>query len=148
MSNPRLSVGLLFTVNMFIKNEKDKVRVVCSVGCPWVVYAGQVRNEKTFQVRTYHAEHTCGGIENNNRPQGTCGLVPTIEELLPNSKHRHCLRHVYNNFEQKFNGLALKDRVCKATSTSNVPSFSRHMKWMKEEDRNAYNWLASKRVVH
>ena len=74
--------------------------------------------------------------------------MPTIEELLPNSKHRHCLRHVYNNFKQKFNGLALKDRVCKATSTSNVPSFSRHMKWMKEEDRNAYNWLDSKPVVH
>ena len=83
MSNPQLSVGLLFTGaidfrdvarkyaikngrNMFIKNEKDKVRVVCSVGCPWVVYAAQVRNEKTFQVRTYHAEHTCGRVSKNN----------------------------------------------------------------------------------
>ena len=46
----------------FVKNEKDKVRVVCSTGCPWVVYAAQVRDEKTFQGRTYNAEHTCGRV--------------------------------------------------------------------------------------
>ncbi|KAJ9700953.1 hypothetical protein PVL29_006333 [Vitis rotundifolia] len=50
----------------FVKNEKDKVRVVCSIGCPWVVYAAQVRDEKTFQLRTYNVEHTCGRVFKNN----------------------------------------------------------------------------------
>lgn len=70
MINPQFSVGLLFTSiakfkvamreyaikngrNMkFIKNEKEKVRVMCLIGCPWIVYATQVRDEKTFQVKT------------------------------------------------------------------------------------------------
>ena len=50
----------------FVKNEKDKVRVVCSAGCPWVVYAAQVRDGKTFRARTYNAEHTCGRVLKND----------------------------------------------------------------------------------
>ena len=76
------------------------------------------------------------------------GLVLAIEELLPNLEHRHYLRHLYNNFNQKLKGLALKDRVWKTTTVSNIPTFSRHMEWMKEEDRNIYNLLASKLVVY
>lgn len=49
----------------FIKNEKEKVRVMCSIGCPWIVYAIQVRDEKIFQVRTYNVEHTCGRVFKN-----------------------------------------------------------------------------------
>ncbi|KAJ9702962.1 hypothetical protein PVL29_004634 [Vitis rotundifolia] len=125
MINPQFSVGLLFTSatkfgvamreyaikngrNMkFIKNEKDKV-----------VYATQVRDEKTFQVMTYNVEHTCGRVFKNynitsrylcnkfvdnfkHNPKLSIGaflntvksslawLVPVIEELLPKSKHRH-----------------------------------------------------------
>ena len=65
--------------------------------------------------------------------------MPTIEKLLPNFEHRHCLRHLYNNFKQNFKGLALKNRVWKATIASNVPTFNRHMEWINEEDGNAYN---------
>ena len=42
----------------------------------------------------------------------------------------------------------MKDRVWKASIASNVPSFCRHMEWMKEEDGDVYNWLASKPKVH
>lgn len=49
----------------FIKNEKEKVRVMCLIGCPWIVYATQVRDEKTFQVKTYNVEHTCGRVFKN-----------------------------------------------------------------------------------
>ena len=62
-----------------------------------------------------------------------------IEKLLSNSGHRHCLRHLYNNFKQNFKGLTLKDRVWKVVITSNVPTFNRQMEWMNEEDRNTYN---------
>ena len=74
--------------------------------------------------------------------------MSAIEELLPNLEYRHCLRHLYNNFNQKFKGLALKDRVWKTTIALNIPTFSRHMEWMKEEKRNVYNWLASNLVVY
>ena len=76
------------------------------------------------------------------------GLVLAIEKLLSNSGHRHCLRHLYNNFKQNFKGLTLKDRVWKVVITSNVPTFNRQMEWMNEEDRNTYNWLASKLAIN
>ncbi|KAJ9675836.1 hypothetical protein PVL29_024670 [Vitis rotundifolia] len=50
----------------FVKNEKDKVRVVCSKGCPWVVYVAEVRDEKKFQVRTYNGQHTCSRVLKND----------------------------------------------------------------------------------
>ena len=54
-----------------------------------------------------------------------------IEELLPNLKHRHCLRYLYNNFKQKFKGLALKDKVWKTVTASNILTFSKHMEWIQ-----------------
>ena len=53
--------AIKFGKNMkFIKNKNDRVRIVCSIRSPWVVYATQLRDEKTFQVKTYNVEHTCG----------------------------------------------------------------------------------------
>ncbi|KAJ9671056.1 hypothetical protein PVL29_027177 [Vitis rotundifolia] len=49
-----------------IENEKDKVRVVCPKGCHWVAYVVEVRNEKTFQVRTYNGQHTCSRVFKND----------------------------------------------------------------------------------
>lgn len=63
MVNPKFKVVLLFTSAVefkavvreyavkngrnvkFIKNEKDIVRVMCSTGSSWVVYAIQVKDE-------------------------------------------------------------------------------------------------------
>ncbi|XP_058211586.1 uncharacterized protein LOC131323758 [Rhododendron vialii] len=33
------------------------------------------------------------------------GLVETFKELMPNAKHRFCLRHLYANYRKKFRGL-------------------------------------------
>ncbi|KAJ9693795.1 hypothetical protein PVL29_009656 [Vitis rotundifolia] len=172
MVNPQFSVGLLFIsatefrVAMreyaikngrnvkFIKNEKDKVRVVCLAKCPWVVYATQhtcgrvfknnnltsrylckkyvdhFRNNPKLSIRAFmntvrsslpcekkalkqiqralieqYAKllDYCSEIKRTN-PSSTVimetkmvldkGLVLAIEELLPNLKHRHCLRHL------------------------------------------------------
>ncbi|KAJ9702864.1 hypothetical protein PVL29_004558 [Vitis rotundifolia] len=52
----------------FVETEKDRVKVVCSKECPWVVYATEVRDETTFQVRTYNGQHTCSRVcKNNNK---------------------------------------------------------------------------------
>lgn len=36
------------------------------------------------------------------------GLLPASESLFPNAEHRHCVRHLYNNFKADFPGIGLK----------------------------------------
>uniref|UniRef100_A0A2N9IN90 Transposase MuDR plant domain-containing protein n=1 Tax=Fagus sylvatica TaxID=28930 RepID=A0A2N9IN90_FAGSY len=44
----------------FVKNDKDKVIIVCKdEHCNYRVYGSQVRDEMTFQIKTYNPNHTC-----------------------------------------------------------------------------------------
>jgi predicted Rdx family selenoprotein len=44
----------------FVKNDKDKVIIVCKdEHCYYRVYGSQVRDEMTFQIKTYNPIHTC-----------------------------------------------------------------------------------------
>ncbi|CAL9003282.1 unnamed protein product [Prunus brigantina] len=36
------------------------------------------------------------------------GLIPAMQTVLPNTEHRMCVRHLYNNFRGQHTGLALK----------------------------------------
>jgi hypothetical protein len=44
----------------FVKNDKDKVIIVCKdEHCNYRVYGSQVKDEMTFQIKTYNPNHTC-----------------------------------------------------------------------------------------
>uniref|UniRef100_A0A2N9J415 Transposase MuDR plant domain-containing protein n=1 Tax=Fagus sylvatica TaxID=28930 RepID=A0A2N9J415_FAGSY len=44
----------------FVKNDKDKVILMCkNKHCNYRVYGSQVRDEMTFQIKTYNLNHTC-----------------------------------------------------------------------------------------
>lgn len=43
------------------------------------------------------------------------GSVPTFNELIPNSEHRFCVRHIYSNMRKKFPGKQLKELFWRAT---------------------------------
>ncbi|VVA40932.1 PREDICTED: transposon, partial [Prunus dulcis] len=49
------------------------------------------------------------------------GLIPSVETLFPGAKHRHCVRHLYNNFKLLHKGLELKQRLWAAARASTVP---------------------------
>ena len=78
MSNPMLENGMKFadvyqfkeTVReynlkkgkdlSFVKNGKDKVIIVCKdKHCNYRVYGSKVKDEMTFQIKTYNPNHTC-----------------------------------------------------------------------------------------
>ncbi|XP_012843168.1 PREDICTED: uncharacterized protein LOC105963322 [Erythranthe guttata] len=72
------------------------------------------------------------------------GLIKAIENLLPNSEHRFCLRHMYNNFKMKHKGLALKDLLWRAATSTRVADFNRVMEEFKKVDSAAFDWLKGK----
>ncbi|GAU33369.1 hypothetical protein TSUD_364940 [Trifolium subterraneum] len=43
----------------FIKNDKERVRVGCKDGCPFVALLSKVPGEDTWQLRTLNDEHKC-----------------------------------------------------------------------------------------
>lgn len=76
------------------------------------------------------------------------GLLPAVSELLPNSEHRHCVRHLYNNFKGEHKGLALKNRLWAAARATTVAKYKDEMEQMKLEDDKAVEWLADKSPTH
>ncbi|KAK4395264.1 hypothetical protein Sango_1680700 [Sesamum angolense] len=78
------------------------------------------------------------------------GLIEALKELVPDSEHRFCTRHMYQNFKQKFKSVELKEYFWKAASIANKQDFERYMKKIQEIDpkvsedvETAYEWLES-----
>jgi predicted Rdx family selenoprotein len=52
----------------FVKNDKDKVIIVCkNEHCNYRVYGSKVRDEMTFQIKTYNLNHTCTRAYKNSQ---------------------------------------------------------------------------------
>ncbi|XP_043698965.1 uncharacterized protein LOC122649788 [Telopea speciosissima] len=70
------------------------------------------------------------------------GLIEAIGIKFPVAHHRHCSRHLYNNFKTQFRGgLALRGYFWRASKSYNATGFQRAMNAMKEEKPEAYEWL-------
>ncbi|KAK4396012.1 hypothetical protein Sango_1437800 [Sesamum angolense] len=62
------------------------------------------------------------------------GLVEALKDLVPESEHIFCLRHMYENFKMKFKSVELKEYFWKAASTANKREFDGFMKKIEELD--------------
>ena len=49
------------------------------------------------------------------------GFVDTIAEMFPHSQHRHCMKHLHNNFKVHYKGLLLKQALWAATKSNSEP---------------------------
>ncbi|KAL6228361.1 hypothetical protein ACLB2K_002311 [Fragaria x ananassa] len=72
------------------------------------------------------------------------GLGNAIANLFPNAEHRHCVRHLYNNFKAKHPGEGLKQMVWNAARSSTVVWYKRHMADLKELSEQAWTWFQDK----
>ncbi|KAI5326880.1 hypothetical protein L3X38_035954 [Prunus dulcis] len=69
------------------------------------------------------------------------GLLPAFEQVVLNSEHRFCARHLFTNFILQFKGKALSDKFWGAAKATTVPQFARQMEELKNLDKDTYNWL-------
>ncbi|BFG21671.1 hypothetical protein CerSpe_079460 [Prunus speciosa] len=67
--------------------------------------------------------------------------TPSVETLFPSAKHRHCVRHLYNNFKVLHKGLELKQKLWAAARATTVPWFDVEMSSLQKLDDEAYKWL-------
>ncbi|KAF3644680.1 hypothetical protein FXO38_20060 [Capsicum annuum] len=72
------------------------------------------------------------------------GLEGAIYETIPQVEHRHCVRHLYNNFKKVHKGLSLKTRVWNAARENYVSKYLYEMNMLEKEDEEARNWFNDK----
>lgn len=63
-------------------------------------------------------------------------------ELLPNVQHRHCVRHLHNNFKRDHPGLVLKQKMWKVAKATYIEKYQALMGSLREENEGAYTWLS------
>ncbi|KAI0497075.1 hypothetical protein KFK09_023403 [Dendrobium nobile] len=75
------------------------------------------------------------------------GLIRGCSEVFPWAAHRHCLRHLRENFKKVLRRLAITecDAVCDkmywAGNTDDIKIHERHMKDIQNIKKEAYDWL-------
>ncbi|KAL4279621.1 hypothetical protein GQ457_03G018840 [Hibiscus cannabinus] len=69
------------------------------------------------------------------------GLKEALAEYFPYSEHMFCVRHLYNNFEGKHKGKALKDSFWKAATSTYMREFQVALAEMESLSPKAFEWL-------
>jgi hypothetical protein len=64
-----------------------------------------------------------------------------VKKVFPDSEHRFCVRHLYNNFQVLFKGETLKEQLWACARSSSVQWFNINMEKMKALNSDAYEWL-------
>ncbi|KAK9921892.1 hypothetical protein M0R45_030385 [Rubus argutus] len=72
------------------------------------------------------------------------GLGIAIADLMPGAEHRHCVRHLYNNFKCKHSGEGLKQTLWNAARSSTLVWYNRNMDAMKTQSEDARKWFEDK----
>ncbi|KAM0921562.1 hypothetical protein ACQ4PT_006755 [Festuca glaucescens] len=68
-------------------------------------------------------------------------LIKAVSEIFPESEHRFCVRHLWQNFNQLFRGEVLKNQLWKIARTTTIQRWEEAMEEMKLLNKEAYDWL-------
>ena len=69
------------------------------------------------------------------------GLISAAEQLFPQSEHRFCVRHMWQNFQQHFKGDILKNQLWKIARSNIVQVYEKGMEEMNLLNADAHKWL-------
>ncbi|XP_058216410.1 uncharacterized protein LOC131327323 [Rhododendron vialii] len=112
-----------------------------------VAYA--IVEQENTHTWTWFLQHLIPDLQILNQPTWTIisdkqkGLENAIKELLPSIEHRHCVRHLHNNFKSAgFPGQDLHDKMWNLARASYVGKFTFLMEELKKEYPRAFTWLS------
>ncbi|XP_071905845.1 uncharacterized protein [Coffea arabica] len=69
------------------------------------------------------------------------GLDRALSEVLPNSEHRYCVQHMYQNFKKKHPGKALKGMLWAIARSSTIEMYTKAAEDLKKYDNEACKWV-------
>ena len=69
------------------------------------------------------------------------GLIKGVRQHFPDAEHRHCVRHIWQNFQQTHKGDVLKNQLWKCARSTTPELWAASMEEMKVISLEAYKWL-------
>ena len=69
------------------------------------------------------------------------GLIKGVREFFPDAEHRHCVRHIWQNFQQIHKGDVLKNQLWKCARSNTSAIWDANMDALKAINEAAYVWL-------
>ena len=69
------------------------------------------------------------------------GLIKGVRQHFPDSEHRHCVRHIWQNFQQTHKGDVLKNQLWKCARSTTPELWAANMEELKAMSLEAYTWL-------
>nr|XP_043633238.1 uncharacterized protein LOC122604409 [Erigeron canadensis] len=69
------------------------------------------------------------------------GLIEAVKDMLPYEEHRHCARHIYENFRKRFSGLHFRSMFWAASKACYPVLFEKAMRDISLTDPLAYQYL-------
>jgi hypothetical protein len=69
------------------------------------------------------------------------GLIKAVTEMFPESGHRFCVRHLWQNFNKSFKGELLKNQLWKCARSSTIGKWQENMDAMLVLSKTAHDWL-------
>ncbi|XP_062014029.1 uncharacterized protein LOC133730460 [Rosa rugosa] len=77
------------------------------------------------------------------------GLEQVIKDLFPDSQHRHCVRHLHNNFKNDgHRGLELKQKLWAVARACTMSQYASAMEDMKKSSVGAWQWCLDRPAIH
>ncbi|KAM0926804.1 hypothetical protein ACQ4PT_003002 [Festuca glaucescens] len=69
------------------------------------------------------------------------GLIKAVTELFPDSEHRLCVRHMWQNFNTTYKGEVLKNQLWKIARSTRIVDWEERMEEMRVINKDAADWL-------
>lgn len=70
------------------------------------------------------------------------GLINAVESVWPDAEHRHCVRHLYQNFQRAGQrGELLKNDSWAIARSPNIPKWRETSDKMNAHNEEAYHWV-------
>ncbi|XP_061989340.1 uncharacterized protein LOC133707897 [Rosa rugosa] len=105
----------------------------------------EIENKETW---TWFMEYLVEDLELDHGPKYVFmsdkqkGLLDAVEQMVPGSEHRHCVRDLHNNFKKKNPGIELKNLLWAVARDTLMVWYNKHMNEMLEASSAAVKWLA------
>ncbi|XP_059635755.1 uncharacterized protein LOC132277932 [Cornus florida] len=96
----------------FVKNDGDRVTVVCKAKCRWRIHASEIGEDKSFQIKTFNDTHNCTGVRHNSQLTYSYLAKHYTEKIMADL---NCsLKGFVQIVESEFNVDATKQKVARA----------------------------------
>ncbi|XP_062005776.1 uncharacterized protein LOC133722949 [Rosa rugosa] len=117
----------------------------------WVIVEAESRESWTWFLEFLKADldiHHSGHYTFMSDKQK--GLEQAIKELFPDASHRHCVRHLHNNFKtDEHTGLELKQKLWAVARSCTMNTFMEAMEDLKNSSLSGWQyWCLDRPAIH